>query len=349
MSALASRLLHWFSQSARPLPWRENRNIYRVWVSEVMLQQTQVETVIPYFHRFLENFPDVVALAKAPLEDVLKRWEGLGYYARARNLHRAAKQIVEKFNGQIPDTPEQFQSLPGIGPYICAAVMSIACGHAIPVVDGNVLRAACRIFALKDDISQPATRKKVATCLEKEIPETQPGDFNEAIMELGATICTPKTPKCPRCPVREHCLAQRENRVSEIPVKTPKPPTPEHRVVVAVIFNKNKQILIQKRPENGLLGGLWEFPGGKVETGESPEEALKRECREELTIDVEIENEIATIRHAYTHFKIILTAFSCKISTGTPTGPRPLRWAKMADIKKLPFPKANHKLFPYLG
>ncbi len=313
-----------------------------------MLQQTQVDTVIPYFHRFMAKFPDVSTLVKANQEDVLKLWEGLGYYARARNLHKAAGIIMEK-GGIIPDQPEQFRQLPGVGPYISAAVMSIACGHPIPVVDGNVLRATCRIFALQDDITRPATRKKVAGLLAGQIPKNCPGKFNEAMMELGAILCTPKSPHCTHCPLARLCIANKKNLVSKLPIKTPRKAISEHRIVVAIITNSNGKILIQKRPENGLLGGLWEFPGGKVEKGESLENALKRECREELGVEVTIGQEIATIRHAYTHFKIHLTAFHCDIVSGALNSPLPTRWATMADINTLPFPKANHKLFPALS
>jgi len=313
-----------------------------------MLQQTRVDTVIPYFHRFIKTFPTVKALAEADQEEVLKLWEGLGYYARARNLHKAARIVMEKFNGIIPDQPEQFLHLPGVGPYISAAVMSIACGHVIPVVDGNVLRAACRIFALEDDIAQPAIRKKVAALLTEHIPDDRPGEFNEAMMELGATICTPASPGCDSCPIRHNCLAKQNNLVSKLPIKSRKPPIPKHRIVVAVITDSSGRMLIQKRPENGLLGGLWEFPGGKVEKGETLPDALRRECREELDIEVNIGEEIATIRHAYTHFKILLTAFYCTITSGTPESELPFRFVTMEDINTLPFPKANHKIFPAL-
>ncbi|PJB82223.1 MAG: A/G-specific adenine glycosylase [Acidobacteria bacterium CG_4_9_14_3_um_filter_49_7] len=342
------KLLKWFKGNRRDLPWRQNRSIYRVWVSEVMLQQTRVDTVIPYFHRFIEAFPTVSTLAKADQEDVLKFWEGLGYYARARNLHRAAEVVMERFNGVIPDQPELFRQLPGVGPYISAAVMSIACGHAIPVVDGNVLRTVCRIFALEYDIAQPATRKNIAALLAEKIPENKPGEFNEAMMELGATICTPASPGCDGCPIRHNCLAKQKNLVSELPIKSRKRPVPQYRIVVAVITDSSGRMLIQKRPENGLLGGLWEFPGGKVEKGETLPDALKRECMEELAVKVKVGKEITTIRHAYTHFKILLTAFYCTITSGTLTSYLPFRWAKMEDIASLPFPKANHKILPAL-
>ncbi len=341
-------LLDWFKGNRRDLPWRQDRSIYRVWVSEVMLQQTRVDTVIPYFHRFMEAFPTIDLLAEADQENVLKFWEGLGYYARARNLHKAAGIVMEKFDGIIPDQPELFRQLPGVGPYIAAAVMSIACGHVIPVVDGNVLRAICRIFALEYDIAQPATRKKVAALLTEHIPDDRPGEFNEAMMELGATICTPASPGCDSCPIRHNCLAKQTNLVSELPIKSRKQPIPEYRIVVAVITDSSGRMLIQKRPENGLLGGLWEFPGGKVEKGETLPDALRRECMEELAVKVEVGKEIATIRHAYTHFKILLTAFHCTITSGTLTSELPFRWVTMEDITSLPFPKANHKIFPAL-
>lgn len=343
---LHEKLIPWFEKTKRKLPWRENRERYRVWVSEVMLQQTRVETVLAYFDRFLDRFPDVAVLAAADQQDVLKLWEGLGYYGRARNLHKAARVVMAEYGGVIPSDPETFRTLPGVGDYICAAVMSIADGHPMPVVDGNVLRVAARLFGLTDDIAKPATRKTVTRILTDHIPRDRPGDFNEAMMELGATVCTPKNPACETCPLNTICVARAENRVQELPVKSRAKATPEYRIVVAVIVDDNNRMLVQQRPQEGLLGGLWEFPGGKVEDGETLKGALERECREELGVTVSIGPEIGTIRHAYTHFRILMTAYQCTIQSGNVTTELPTRWITLNEIDELPFPKANHKLFP---
>lgn len=343
---LSKQLIPWFEKTKRKLPWRENRDRYRVWVSEVMLQQTRVETVLAYFQRFLNRFPDVAALAAADQQDVLKLWEGLGYYGRARNLHKAARVVMTEYDGVIPSDPETFRTLPGVGDYICAAVMSIAEGEPLPVVDGNVLRVTARVFGLTDDIARPATRKTVTAILTGHIPEDRPGDFNEAMMELGATVCTPKKPACNICPLSSICVALNENRVHELPVKSRAKATPEHRIVVAVIVDEQDRMLVQQRPQDGLLGGLWEFPGGKVEDGERLKAALQRECKEELGVTVTVGPEIGTIRHAYTHFRILMTAYRCEIESGTVTTVLPTRWITVNQIDELPFPKANHKLFP---
>ena len=343
---LSARLIKWFKTAKRDLPWRRNRTRYRVWVSEVMLQQTRVETVLGYFERFLKRFPDIKTLATADLQDVLKLWEGLGYYGRARNLHKAAGVVMEQHRGIVPGDPAVFRTLPGVGDYICAAVMSIADGHPLPVVDGNVLRVSARLFGLDDDIARPATRKVVTGILERHISHGRPGDFNEAMMELGATVCTPKKPSCNTCPLNRHCVAHTGDRVHELPVKTKAGPVPEHRIVVAVILDKHNRMLVQQRPRDGLLGGLWEFPGGKVEDGETLEQALARECREELGVTLDIGEQVATIRHAYTHFKIVLTAYWCWIESGTVNTKLPTKWIIVDEIDSLPFPKANHKLFP---
>lgn len=336
----------WFEANRRDLPWRRERNRYRVWISEVMLQQTRVDTVIGYFHRFLGRFPDIRSLADADQQDVLKLWEGLGYYGRARNLHKAAGVVMSEYGGLIPDNPAAFRKLPGVGDYICAAVMSIADGHPLPVVDGNVLRVTARYFGLADDIAKTATRKTVTNLLQQHIASDQPGNFNEAMMELGATVCTPKNPNCEGCPLRNSCVAFNQDRVAELPVKTKAGPVPEHRIVVAVIRDENNRMLVQQRPPEGLLGGLWEFPGGKLEDGEALTDALVRECREELGVAVTVGEEIDTIRHAYTHFKIKLTAYWCTIADGAVTTKLPTKWITVDEISDLPFPKANHKLFP---
>lgn len=341
-------LLKWFSLHQRKLPWRGSRDIYRVWVSEVMLQQTQVKTVLGYYERFLDRFPSLKSLALADLEEVLKIWEGLGYYSRARHFHQAARMVMDHFQGLIPCNPEEFSGLPGAGAYITAAVMSIACDYAIPVVDGNVLRVYTRYAGYDQDVRLPAAHRHIRNCLSMLISHSQPGDFNQAIMELGAIICRGKSPVCPECPVRTGCYALYHHLIEKFPRKSPTKSIPEYRVSVAIII-KDHQIYIQKRKEQGHLGGLWEFPGGKSLLAESEEETLQRECQEELGIDLTILNRLPLIRHAYSHFRILLTPFVCCISgQGVPHSLVSAQWIPPAKWTLFPFPAANHKIFELL-
>lgn len=313
-----------------------------------MLQQTRVDTVLPYFRDFLLRFPTLQRLAAAPLQDVLKAWEGLGYYSRARNLWRAARRVVETFHGRIPGEYDRFIELPGVGDYIAAAVMSIGRGLAIPVVDGNVLRVVCRWRGIGDDTRLGATKEKVRSFLLGVIPAASPGRFNEALMELGALVCTPKNPLCPGCPLRLDCFAFRRGRTGSLPVRSRKAPVPTYRVALAVIV-RGGRIYIQQRPEQGHLGGLWEFPGGKCRAGEKAETAVARECREELGIEVEVLAGLAEVGHAYSHFKVRLRVFVCRSRGGRIRNPRPHAWVRFAELREYPFPAANHKFFPKLN
>ena len=340
-------LLRWFSRHARDLPWRRRYDLYSIWVSEVMLQQTRVHAVVPYYRAFLKYFPTLRGLAAAPLQDVLKAWEGLGYYSRARNLWQAARLVREKYFGRIPREYSKFRTLPGVGEYIGAAVLSIGRGLALPVVDGNVLRVACRWRGIAGDIRQPATKNEVRSFLSSIIPANAPGRFNEAMMELGALACLPRNPRCPGCPLRSSCFAYRHGRTDSLPAKSRKRPVPVHQVALAVILRGGK-MYIQQRPEKGHLGGLWEFPGGKCRAGEKPEAAVVRECREELGADVEVMTKLAEVRHAYSHFKVVLHVFACRLSKGRLRTRRPRAWIKTAEVDNYPFPAANHKFFPKL-
>lgn len=259
----SSRLLAWYKANKRDLPWRRSRNPYHIWVSEVMLQQTRVETVIPYFHRFLEKFPTVEALAEAPEEHVLKAWEGLGYYSRARNLQAAVREVHEQYGGIVPSEKEDITSLKGVGPYTAGAVLSIAYNKPEPAVDGNVMRVLSRFFVLEDDIAKPATRVKIERLAQELIPEGEASDFNQALMELGATVCTPRSPHCLTCPVMERCGARLEGREAELPLKTKaKPPRPEARAVALVEGSGPHagKLLVRQRPTDGLLARMWELP-----------------------------------------------------------------------------------------
>lgn len=341
------RLLAWFRANKRDLPWRRTGDVYRIWVSEVMLQQTQVSTVVPYYHRFLRRFPDARRLAAASEQEVLKAWEGLGYYARARHLHQAAQVVVRRNNGRIPRDPEAFGALPGVGPYIRAAVMSIACGHALPVVDGNVLRVISRRLGIRQHIRKRAVQSRIETYLRSQIPARKPGEFNEALMELGATVCAPRSPSCGPCPLRAACVARRLGLQESLPRKSRGKPVPIVRASVAVLA-KGGRVFIQQRPSRGLLGGLWEFPGGRIRAGETPRQALRRECREELGVEVEVTGKLGVIEHSYSHFRIILHVFLCRVRSGLPRSPLPHRWIRSKDLDRHPFPAANRKFFPEL-
>lgn len=345
MASWDHQLLTWFDLHRREMPWRSNPLPYWVWVSEIMLQQTQVATVIPYFNRFIELFPTVEALASADQQAVLKAWEGLGYYSRARNIHKAAKLILSEYNGQLPDSYEGLQQIPGIGPYVGAAIASIAFSKAVPVVDGNVLRVFSRFWGIETDISKPLARTDIFNRLSPIIKSETASEFNQSIMELGALVCTPKSPSCLECPLSTECVAYLTNRVSELPVKQKKSPVPHFEIAVAVIW-KDGQVLISKRKPNQLLGGLWEFPGGKRDANECLEETATREVKEETGLDITVGEPIITVDHAYTHFKIKLTAFSCNYNNGiaVPKACEEVRWVLPEELETFPFPKANKRV-----
>jgi A/G-specific adenine glycosylase len=342
-------LLEWYKKNRRDLAWRRTDDIYAIWVSEVMLQQTQVTTVIPYYRRFLERFPTIQKLAEASEQEVLKLWEGLGYYSRARNLHRAAKQVVKLHKGKIPGTREDFRKLPGVGPYIAAAVLSIACNIPVPAVDGNVMRVYTRFRGIEDDIRNNITRNLIYKELEHIIPTATAGEFNQALMELGAVVCMSKNPKCSFCPLNKTCTAYTTKTIEYYPYKSPLRNVPEYKVSIGIVI-KGRKFYIQKRPSEGHLGGLWEFPGGKSQEGEMPEETLLRECKEELGTEIEIIKKLTVVRHAYSHFKIVMSVFICRLKVGEaqPTGGLAFRWITIDELDDYPFPGANHKIFPAL-
>jgi A/G-specific adenine glycosylase len=343
---IAKALLTWYGPRRRILPWREHPDPYRVWISEIMLQQTQVETVIPYYYRFLNRFPDVAALAAAPLDDVLKVWENLGYYARARHLYRAARILVEKFNEKLPDTWEAIITLPGIGNYTAGAILSIAFGKCVPAVDGNARRVLSRLYGIREPVDRRETQKYLRTLAVSLIPETAPGSFNQALMDLGAMICTPKSPACAGCPLRMPCKARQDGVQDLLPMSEKKPPPPHERVTAAVIFNRQGQVLIVRRPARGLLASLWKFPGGIVGKKETLEEGLARTVKEELGIRIRFGTQLASVNHAYTHFRITLTAFRCFRRSGRPSALdcQEWRWASLDDLEKLTFSKADRAI-----
>ena len=302
----------WYQENARNLPWRRTRDPYAIWISEVMLQQTRVETVIPYYQRWLEEFPTIGSLAAAEQDQVLKVWEGLGYYSRARNLHKAAILIVEEHQGQLPSDSEALLSLPGIGRYTAGAILSIAFEQAAPILDGNLRRVLTRVFNISSPIQTAKTEKILWAIAEDLVPLAEPGDFNQALMELGALVCLPKNPHCDACPLDQDCQANLRGIQKDLPVRKPKTPLPHLQVTAAVILD-GVQILLAKRPPGGMLGGMWEFPGGTQEEAETLLETLTREIKEELSLEIEIGEKLGTYQHAYTHYKVTLHAYQCRM------------------------------------
>lgn len=334
-------LLTWFAARARDLPWRRERSPYRIWISEVLLQQTQVETVNGYFDRFMARFPTVEALAAAPLEAVLKVWEGLGYYSRARALHRVAQVVMERHQGQLPADLEALRALPGIGPYTAGAIASLAFGIPAPAVDGNVRRVLARLLAWP--APSPAL---LETAVQLWIPAEAPGAFNESLIELGALLCRPQHPQCPECPWGALCRAHALGQEAAFPAPKPRKALPHYDVVAAVTVREDGRVLVaQRRPED-MLGGLWEFPGGKRQEGETLEAALRRELQEELGITLDVGAQLTTIQHAYTHFRITLYAFQCRLSAGEPRCIEcaDFKWTAIADLHALPMAATDRRI-----
>lgn len=343
------KLLEWFSKNKRDLPWRETQNPYHIWISEVMLQQTQVATVIPYYERFLARFPTIESLASAPPDALMKAWEGLGYYARARNLQQAAQTILREHNGELPKTRRELQNLKGFGAYTSASVASLAFGEDCAAIDGNALRVFARLYAIPDDIRRPATKTRIEHLATMNLPKGKAGAYNEALMELGATVCLPKNPKCSVCPLNEECLAFQRGEVAKYPIKSKKPALPCYEIAVGVVQREGK-VLIALRPPEGLLGNLWEFPGGKRKSGERLEECCKREVEEETGLKVRVGKRIAVVKHSYTHFKIMLHAFLCSHLSGeaTPKSSQEVRWVAVNELNRYAFPKANKSVIDAL-
>jgi len=342
---IARQVIGWYRKHQRPLPWRETRDPYAIWISEVMLQQTQVQTAIPYYRRFLMRFPNVRTLARADLQDVLKVWENMGYYSRARHLHEAAKRIVKRHGGKVPATMDGLRRLPGIGPYIASAILCFAFGRNIATLEANVCRVLCRLKAIRTPLAQAGTQKRISEIAAALVPESNPGLFNQGLMDLGATICTPRGPACDQCPIAGHCEALKSGIQEMLPVKKRRKPLPHKRMTAAIIRDRNRRILIVQRPPKGLLGGLWKFPGGECGAGEPPDRALRRIVREELGISIRIGQPLARVKHTYTHFHTTLYGFRCARS-GEPDGRGcyQWKWAAIPVLEDFPFSKVDRKL-----
>jgi A/G-specific adenine glycosylase len=340
---IKSKLLPWFAENKRSMPWRNNRTPYRVWISELMLQQTRVDQATPYFRRFMKRFPSLRSLANASQEDVLKIWEGLGYYSRARNLHKAARIIANEMSGRFPSDYHDIIKLPGVGSYTAAAIGSLAFNQDRAVLDGNVIRVLSRLYAYTKDTRSPAARAELQQMTENLLVKGEAGSYNEAMMELGATICLPMNPKCEVCPVVSACLAARSGRPTDYPVKAPRKKVPHIVVGAAVIRNRKGEVLIAQRREKDMLGGLWEFPGGKQETGETIQQCITRELKEELGINVQVEDFLTTVHHAYSHFTMDMHTYFGRIKSGRP---RPLhcqdyRWVRIPNLRDVPYSTAD--------
>ncbi len=338
---IAGRLLAWYDRNRRALPWRTGSppDSYAVWVSEIILQQTRVETAVPYYERFMARFPDVRALARADLQDVLKAWENLGYYTRARNLHKAARRIVEDHAAEIPSDKKALLALPGIGPYTAGAILSMAFGRAEPAVDGNVRRVICRLDGIRDPLDQAATLRRVEARAAALVPSERSGDVNQALMDLGSGVCTPRDPGCGVCPLQEACRAAAEGDPEAVPVKQKRKPVPHRRAAGAVIRDEQGRLLLVKRADHGLLGGLWKLPGGETPNGADPAQALERRVEAEVGMRVRVRGPaLASVDHTYTHFRLTLEAFACDRVFGRPRARGCDAWAWVLPRDRARFP-----------
>lgn len=335
--------MNWYKKSARDLPWRHTRDPYKIWISEVMLQQTTVATVIPYWNEWIKKFPTVNDVAQAKEQEILSQWQGLGYYSRAKNIHKAAKIIVQNFEHSMPKNPNALEKLPGFGPYTVGAVLSIAFDQRVPIIDANIKRVVARILAFEDHV-ESRQKIKILAFLDSVMPTQGNNIFNQAMMELGALVCK-KDPLCEICPVKNYCLAYKEKKQGDFPkpkIKNIK----EIDAVVAILKNKEK-FYLQKRPSKGLLADMWELPGGKIEPAETPLKALRRELKEELGIGVIKAHFLFKITHFYTSFRVKLHVFECE-TEGKLNLDKKHRWISPKDFAKYPMPAGTVKIFQKL-
>ena len=338
-------LIGWFEIEQRDLPWRKDKDPYKVWVSEIMLQQTKVDTVIPYFNSFIEQFPNIEALAHAEEEKVLKAWEGLGYYSRARNLQAAVKEVHESYKGIVPKDVKEISSLKGVGPYTTGAILSIAYGIPQPAVDGNVMRVLSRVLLIKEDIAKPKTRKIFEEAIHEIISKENPSYFNQGLMELGALICTPTSPSCLLCPVQSHCRAFHEGIQRELPIKTKKKSTKEVHLVAGVFVDDNGNYLIRKRDSEGLLANLWEYPTfEKVSDLTTPKKQLETAMKETYKINVEVEDYLCSIQHVFSHLVWNITVYKGRYSHSEKTLSGINEISEEQQLE-LPFPVSHQKIW----
>jgi A/G-specific adenine glycosylase len=348
--AIGRALLAWYGEHRRDLPWRRSLDPYSVWVSEMMLQQTQVATVIPYFQRWMQRFPDVAALANAAESDVLHAWQGLGYYSRARNLQRAAVLMVKEHAGRVPDAVEALRALPGIGPYSAGAIASIAYGKAEPLVDGNVIRVLARLFALRGDPNKKPLKGEIWAHARTLVPAQAPGDFNQALMELGATVCTPRSPRCEVCPLATECQARAQGLIEllpELPARAT--PTPVH-MVAAIATRAGRVLVTRLNADAPRWAGMWLFPNTEVGRAETPEAAVKRVLLSATGLHGEASGIECVVRHSVTRFKITLDAYRTVALRGTakPQSVAEVAWKNPRDLSDLAMPAAHRKIAEHL-
>jgi A/G-specific adenine glycosylase len=338
-------LLEWYRTNKRDLPWRRTKDPYRIWVAEIMLQQTRVDTVIPYYERFLKRFPDVRALARARMDDVLKQWENLGYYSRARHLHEAARVVEERFGGSVPAAMEDLRALPGIGAYTAGAILSIAFGRRFAAVDGNVIRVIMRLFAIEEPPAQRDTKKTIEGIARRLVPAKEPGHYNQALMDLGSGICTPREPVCPECPLCILCRAQKKGLQASIPAKKKQAVIPRREAAAAVIREPEGRILLVKRPHRGLLSGLWRFPEAEGKSARALRGALKKD----LGLTVDVGKEIFSIDHVYSHFAVRVHVFDCRlVEKARPAGLPDGRWVSPDGAARLALSKLERMILQRL-
>lgn len=342
---LPSKIVDWYQKTKRDLPWRKSRDPYKIWVSEVMLQQTRIETAIPYYERFLSLFPTMEALASADEEPVLKAWEGLGYYNRARNFQKAVREVCANYGGSIPEREADFIALPGVGPYTAGAVLSIAYGHPIPAVDGNVLRVCSRLFNIRESIDKVVVKKRIEILLRVIMPAHEAASFNQGMMELGALVCVPGRPRCENCPLTDECIAYRQGVQEQLPVRSKTKDTPLINMAAAVI-KQGSRYCIRRRPDKGLLANLWEFPC--VECGGSdPQQALQLYLHEQFQCGAEIE-ELKTfmqVKHVFSHQQWLVTFFQAALMEAySVSAPERVKWATMEEMQQYPFAGPHRKV-----
>ena len=349
MAPISEKLLHWYDQNARSLPWRFDPTPYKTWISEIMLQQTRVETVIPFFERFIARFPEIGVLAAAEESDVLRLWEGLGYYSRARNLHKAARVMVEEYAGQIPADLAALRSLPGVGAYTAGAIASIAFGAAEPALDANIRRVGARLLDLHEPPGSEADRILWEFC-RRILPSQRSGDFNQALMDLASMVCTPEAPTCHLCPLWSDCLAFQRGTAAQLPVRKPKAKIP-HRLVLAAVITRGDEVLLAQRPADGMLGKLWEYPGGSVpeETPSLPN-ALRELMLSRFGFRIDVGSPLGSYKHAYTHFRITLQTFRCELPGASPLPlPPGFAWAPIGELSTFPMGKVARQISHYLA
>ncbi|MGC4377007.1 A/G-specific adenine glycosylase [Fictibacillus sp. Mic-4] len=339
-----SNLIDWYKENHRKLPWRKTRDPYKIWVSEVMLQQTRVDTVIPYFNHFIDQFPTLRSLAEADEEKVLKAWEGLGYYSRIRNLQTAVKEVCENYNGQVPNTSKEISKLKGVGPYTAGAILSIAYNVPAPAVDGNVMRVLSRILFIKEDIAKAKTRTIFEEAASEMISISDPSSFNQALMELGALICTPKSPACLICPVQHYCRAFSEGLQNELPIKKKKLKIKEIDIGAIILRNKQGQYLIHKRPNEGLLANLWEFPNTPLlKRGKGSKEEIARFLEKEWGIQAKIGDYISNLDHVFSHLKWNIQIFEGELLSSFESNER-TKLVTLEEMEAYPFPVSHQKI-----